>query len=195
MDNFINVYNNALTDEFCDAAVEQINHFIERSENFTKFTDHIKRDNDNGRNDISIFCGHFESSKWITEGLNKSLNKYYNKYCEEYTIGTSFETAYQDKPKLQKSSAGGGFFQWHCEQGGGTSASRFLVWMFYLNDVEKGGKTEFLYQDVQFKPTKGQLLIWPAAFTHTHRAAKDLEEDKYIATGWFHYDNPFNTKK
>ena len=72
--------------------------------------------------------------------------------------------------------------------------------MFYLNTVTKGGHTEFLYQDVSFQPTKGQLLLWPASFTHTHRAAPDLKEDKYIATGWFHYpvenempNNAFNS--
>lgn len=187
MDNFIKVYNNALTDEFCDAAVKEIDKYIERSENFTKFVEHVRNDDDNARTDISIFPGHFESSQWLVDEIRISLNKYYNEFCNEYTIGTKFEDAYRDLPKLQKSSSGGGFVQWHCEQGSGASSSRFLVWMYYLNDVEKGGKTEFLYQDLQFKPTKGQLLIWPAAFTHTHRAAKDLEEDKYIATGWFHY--------
>ena len=65
--------------------------------------------------------------------------------------------------------------------------------MYTLDFINK--MYNFENGSVQFKPTKGQLLIWPAAFTHTHRAAKDLEEDKYIATGWFHYDNPFNTKK
>ena len=188
MNNFIKVYDNALTDEFCDSAVKEIDRFIDRSEDFTKFTDYVKKDKDKSRNDISIFPGHFESSKWLVEGIEDSLHKHYDLYCDEYSVGgTSFNDAYKNLPKLQKSSLDGGFCTWHSEQGAGGSASRFLVWMFYLNDVEKGGKTEFYWYDLQFKPTKGQLLIWPASFTHTHRAAPDLKEDKYIATGWFHY--------
>ena len=34
----------------------------------------------------------------------------------------------------------------------------------------------------------GKLVIWPAYFTHTHRANPDLKEDKYIITGWLETD-------
>ena len=188
MDNFIIEYKNALTDEFCDRAVNDMELLLERAKTFPEFNAHIKHDNDASRNDISFFPAHFESLNYILDELRSSLKKHYSLYTRKYYLeGTLFEDAYLDKPKLQKSSSGGGFTQWHHEHGKGTSSSRFLVWMFYLNNVKKGGKTEFLYQDLAFKPTKGSLLIWPASFTHTHRAAKDLKEDKYIATGWFHY--------
>lgn len=188
MDNFIIEYKNALTDEFCDNTVQDIELLLQRAKANPEFNAHVRHDNDSSRNDISIFPAHFGSLNYILEGIRLSLKKHYSLYAKKYYLeGTAFEDAYLDKPKLQKSSLGGGFHQWHHEQGKGTSSSRFLVWMFYLNNVEKGGKTEFLYQDLAFKPTKGSLLIWPAAFTHTHRAANDLKEDKYIATGWFHY--------
>ena len=95
--------------------------------------------------------------------------------------------------KFQKSSAGGGFFDWHTEQGDSATASRFLVWMIYLNTVEKGGHTEFKYQKRSLKPTAGTLVYWPAGYTHIHRAAPDLGEDKYIATGWFSYNRKKET--
>ena len=59
--------------------------------------------------------------------------------------------------------------------------------MLYLNTVDEGGKTEFKYQDLAIKPEAGTLLIWPAAYTHVHRANPDLVGKKYIATGWFVY--------
>jgi hypothetical protein len=201
MDNFIIEYKNALTDEFCDKAVQDIELLLQRAKANPEFLEHVRYDKDISRNDISIFPAHFGSLNYILEGLRSSLRKHYNLYARKYYLeGTAFEDAYLDKPKIQKSGSGGGFTQWHHEQGKFTSSSRFLVWMFYLNNVKKGGKTEFKYQDLAFKPTKGSLLIWPAAFTHTHRAAPDLKEDKYIATGWFHYpvekkipENSFNS--
>jgi hypothetical protein len=201
MDNFIVEYKNALTDEFCDNAVQDMDLLIQRAIDYPEFKTHVKHDDTNARKDISIFPIHFESLNYIIKGIEESLKKHYDMYAYKYYLeGTSFEDAFINPPKLQKSSSGGGFTQWHHEQGKGSSSSRFLVWMFYLNNVEKGGKTEFLYQDLAFKPTKGSLLIWPAAFTHTHRAANDLKEDKYIATGWFHYpknkkvpENSFNS--
>jgi hypothetical protein len=56
--------------------------------------------------------------------------------------------------------------------------------MLYLNDVEEGGETEFLYLKKRIKPQQNRLLIWPAGFTHTHRGNPPLSNNKYIITGW-----------
>jgi 2OG-Fe(II) oxygenase superfamily len=90
---------------------------------------------------------------------------------------------------VQKYSKGvGGYYYWHseiypkdvqCE-----ALHRVLLFMYYLNDVEQGGETEFLYADKKLKPTKGQMVIAPAGFTHTHRGNIPLSSDKYILTSW-----------
>ena len=59
-----------------------------------------------------------------------------------------------------------------------------MAWMVYLNDVEEGGETEFLYQKRKVKPKKGTILIWPGGYTHLHRGNPPMS-DKYIATGWW----------
>ena len=62
--------------------------------------------------------------------------------------------------------------------------------MLYLNTVDTGGKTEFKYQDLAVKPEAGTMVIWPASYTHVHRANPDLVGNKYIATGWFNFPEP-----
>ena len=60
--------------------------------------------------------------------------------------------------------------------------------MIYLNDIpyENGGGTDFFHQKMSFQPTKGTLVLWPAAYTHMHRGAfLTGDKSKYIATGWF----------
>ena len=59
-----------------------------------------------------------------------------------------------------------------------------MAWMVYLNDVEEGGETEFLYQKLKVKPSKGTILIWPGCYTHLHRGNTPMT-NKYIATGWW----------
>ena len=59
--------------------------------------------------------------------------------------------------------------------------------MTYLNDVEKGGGTEWIHQKLKVKPEKGKTVIWPAEWTHTHRGIVAPKETKYIATGWYGY--------
>ena len=91
--------------------------------------------------------------------------------------------------KMQKTPIGGGYHEWHFEQGDGYSSSRALAWMIYLNAVENGGNTEFLYQQVQEKPEAGKFVIWPAGYTHPHRGNPPYSNTKYIVTGWLNYSD------
>ncbi|MBJ2136731.1 2OG-Fe(II) oxygenase [Paraglaciecola chathamensis] len=86
----------------------------------------------------------------------------------------------------------GGYPYWHSEvypQANSTDAlHRILLFMFYLNDVEEGGETEFYYQDLSIKPRKGTMVIAPAYFTHTHRGNVPISNDKYILTSWVQFN-------
>ena len=85
--------------------------------------------------------------------------------------------------KFQRTRPGEGFHEWHYENSS-DNAYRKLVTMLYLNDVEEGGETEFLYLHRRITPRQGRLLIFPAGFTHTHRGNPPLRGDKYILTSW-----------
>ncbi|MCL2920135.1 2OG-Fe(II) oxygenase [Shewanella litorisediminis] len=82
----------------------------------------------------------------------------------------------------------GGYPHWHSEQfpqaGHNEALHRVVLYMFYLNDVEAGGETEFFYQGRKLMPQKGTMVIAPAGFTHTHRGNIPVSGDKYIATSW-----------
>lgn len=82
----------------------------------------------------------------------------------------------------------GGYPYWHSEvfpQAGHNDAlHRILLFMFYLNDVEEGGETEFHYQNIKVKPKAGRMVIAPAYFTHTHRGNVPVSNNKYILTSW-----------
>lgn len=90
---------------------------------------------------------------------------------------------------LQKYVAGkGGYFHWHSEiypqDDKCEPLHRVLLFMFYLNDVDEGGETEFFYQKLKIAPKAGRMVIAPAGFTHTHRGNMPVSNDKYIATSW-----------
>ena len=82
----------------------------------------------------------------------------------------------------------GGYPYWHSEvypQAQHNEAlHRTMLFMFYLNDVEEGGTTDFVYQDRRITPKTGRMVIAPAYFTHTHRGCKPISNDKYILTSW-----------
>ena len=54
----------------------------------------------------------------------------------------------------------------------------------YLNTVDEGGETEFLYQRMRVKPEQGTLVIHPGGFTHTHRGNPPLKGVKYFMNTW-----------
>lgn len=82
----------------------------------------------------------------------------------------------------------GGYMYWHSETypqlQHNDALHRMLLFMFYLNDVEEGGETEFYYQKMKVKPKQGTMVIAPAYFTHTHRGNIPTSGDKYILTSW-----------
>lgn len=75
---------------------------------------------------------------------------------------------------------------------------RMLTAFLYLNDVEKGGGTNFPDLNLTVMPKKGRLLLWPSVLNEdpskkdytTRHQALDVEEGrKYGANGWIHLRN------
>ncbi|MDT0595665.1 2OG-Fe(II) oxygenase [Glaciecola petra] len=90
---------------------------------------------------------------------------------------------------VQKYEKGiGGYPYWHSEiypkKNDLQPLHRSLLFMFYLNDVDDGGETDFYYQNKSIQPKKGRMVIAPAGFTHTHRGNKPNSSDKFILTSW-----------
>jgi hypothetical protein len=116
--------------------------------------------------------------------VNNHLNNVLGKYLEIYSI-TTYNVLTSVRQKLQKTPVGGGYHTWHCEDFAITSSNRILVWSIYLNDVEEGGETEFLYLNKRIKAEKGVTVIFPANFVATHRGNPPISNDKYLLTGWY----------
>jgi len=89
--------------------------------------------------------------------------------------------------RLQKTEPGEGYHVWHYEADGVQNTRRIIAWTIFLNDVDEGGETEFLHQHKRYNASKGDILLWPSSFTHTHRGNTPLSNTKYILTGWIEY--------
>ncbi len=82
----------------------------------------------------------------------------------------------------------GGYHHWHSEiypRGANCETlHRVLLFMFYVNTVDEGGETEFLYQQQKIAPQTGRMVVAPAGFTHTHKGHVPVSGDKLILTSW-----------
>lgn len=140
--------------------------------------------------------------------INKFLDPAINAYIEKYIHSNVKKFEIMETIEMQHYSPNQAYHAWHSERNylgtqwktlneettAPVELCRHLVFMTYLNDVDDGGETEFLYQDVKIKPKKGLTLIWPADWTHTHRGIVSPTQDKYIVTGWINAADMWNIK-
>jgi hypothetical protein len=132
----------------------------------------------------SAFMLNYASAKY-TSNINQMLKACANHYCSHFST-LKKTRMFSSDIKMQRTPPGGGYHSWHYENGTVECAARELTWMIYLNDIEEGGETEFMYQKRRVKPTVGTVVIFPAGLTHVHRGGFLLgDKDKYIVTGWY----------
>lgn len=191
MNNFIEVYKNAFTKEYCEKVIKYFENMknsgfgLDRMQN-NNLPKHVADDvavRGHGENEINLYNTQEVCSEFNSIFSEIFQNHYSSKYSILRTCGPHRNYAY----KAQKTEIGSGFHIWHAENIDKASSHRILVWMVYLNDVEEGGETEFLYQQLRLKPEQGTLVIFPAAFTHVHRGNPPLSNEKYIITGWVEF--------
>jgi len=188
MTQFIGIYENAFSKEYCERSIKYFDNMKEAG-----FTEHrMKAENTirTEKDDDALFAHdevslNFQSAGQMYKEFNETFWKIYQEqYFPKFSVLKNSGIHGNYAFKMQKTPIGGGYHIWHYEASDRENCQRLLTWMLYLNDVEEGGETEFLYQHLRVKPKQGTLVIWPAAFTHTHRGNPPLSNEKYIITGW-----------
>jgi hypothetical protein len=61
-------------------------------------------------------------------------------------------------------------------------SGRYLVFLWYLNDVEQGGETEFCDLGVRVGARAGRLLMFPPYWMFQHAGLPPRSNDKYIVS-------------
>ena len=117
--------------------------------------------------------------KQYNEVTGRCLEEYIDKF--EHLLHFRYQQVYLN---VQRTLPSEGYHAWHSEDGSLGTNRRILATMMYLNDVDDGGETEFLYQQRREQATAGDVLIFPASYTHTHRGNPPLSGEKYISTSW-----------
>ncbi len=67
----------------------------------------------------------------------------------------------------------------------GEKANRYLVFLWYLNDVAEGGGTEFPELGITVQAKAGRLVIFPPYWLFQHLGQQPISNDKYILSTYF----------
>lgn len=74
----------------------------------------------------------------------------------------------------------------------GEVANRYLVFLWYLNDVSEGGETGFNGLNLEVRPKTGRLLMFPPYWMFQHAGRPPVSGDKYILSTYMLF--PFEPK-
>lgn len=129
-------------------------------------------------------------SKELNNNVIEYIKKYNNMVHSNYNI---FDTNYLSTAsmQLQKYEKNVGKYVYHEDSICNFTERKIrkLTFLWYLNDVDEGGETEF-WSKYCIKPEAGKLVLFPACWTFPHTGKVPISNDKYIITGWLwqHYD-------
>lgn len=179
----IAVYENVYSKKWCDDIIEHIENSPLKPRSKDEGTALFKKDQ---------MCFFTSEDKFSLSFIDNFFKNYWSEYITQYPILNEYGLHTIKFIKGQKTKPSEGYHIWHAERGMSNTANRIAAYTLYLNDVEEGGETEFLYQSLRIPAKQGSLCIFPAGYTHVHRGNPPLTNNKYILTGWVELVPPQN---
>ena len=189
---FIGIYENAFTLKECEDTIKLFENYHKAGYSYSRLLE--GKNTLNSKNDVSVTISPSIELDWDPGFISSFHKRFYDYiypiYNIQYPVLQCLQKHKSKHIKIQKTCPTQGYHVWHCEHNAFPGdRDRVLAWTLYLNDVEEGGETEFLYQSMRIKPKTGTFALFPAHFTHTHRGNPPLSGVKYIATGWIEFLN------
>ena len=190
--NGIEEYRNAFDSDWCKKLIDL---FEERSKmQLTEYQRSGKNQDQRIFMDVASHNKMYHVDSDVVDEFYTTVAKWYEEqYKAKYTILTQEKNiaVCQHSPKgmsIQKSLPHQGYHYWHCETGSISTSCRAVTYTLYLNNVEKGGETEFIYAGIKVKPEEGKLIFFPTNYIATHRGNPLYKGVKYLVSGWYTWD-------
>lgn len=184
--DYVAVFENALDRDFCDQLIAQ----------FEALRGQWYRGG-------SAQSASLAESSWVELNISTIADDAFKgfflaqieKYLARYNdvLGLSrpvpLRVRYEDLRLKKYSNASGDKFQPHFDA---TDAHplRYLVFLWYLNDVAEGGETEFCDLDLRVQARAGRLLMFPPYWMYQHAGLPPKTHDKYILSTYLLFEPP-----
>jgi hypothetical protein len=194
-DPFIYIEENVLSEELCKEIIERFENDPDKEDGITG-----SGVNTNIKNTTEIYMNSVDwidiqkiliaNVKIVLKKYIQSIDKISNYIYDMYILNNLFSDIHDWGFQIQKYERNKGHYRWHNDYKyqevfmgtTGLRTIRICTFIFYLNNVNEGGETEFI--NGKIIPAPGKMAFFPCSWTYPHRGCMPISNDKYIITGW-----------
>ena len=181
--SFVKQYSGLVTQDFCRDVIEKFH------ESDSEYIDREQRPSFSQLNISQRFME--KDPMWVDvqETLTNAFIDAVEKYMNDLDLGPDFPAKYAFEEHRLKMYQNNNHDQFkpHVDVGDYQSARRFLVCFLYLNNVDKGGQTNFPKLDYSVAPECAKILVFPATWQWRHAGLPPVSSNKYIVGTYLHY--------
>lgn len=173
---YVRWYDDALTSQFCEqliaAYTQSVEHHVRREPGWRTGLD------DSAWTELDVTPLADDALKGF---LFKQIEAFLARYNRDVGLSIPIPTSARLAPLRIKCYRPGVAekFQLHFDSINEV-ADRYLVFLWYLNDVTEGGETEFPDLPMKVAARAGRLLMFPPYWMYQHAGLPPLSGDKYI---------------
>jgi predicted 2-oxoglutarate/Fe(II)-dependent dioxygenase YbiX len=183
LEDFIQVFDNVLSDDICDRIVEEYSNSFEWN--------HSTVDNNSVNFDIRkcdsipishefILSNNLEYRKNLDNLIYESVKKAKDRYLEKFkNLYVTADTGY-DLLKYEE----GDFYIQHTDSCG-TTSNRIISCSIQLNDDYDGGEFAFFNREMMIRSKKGSMIMFPSNFMFPHEIMPIIRGTRYAIITWF----------
>ena len=181
--DLILVKENELPNESCDFFIEYFENSNEKLQGQTTTGLNL-----NIKKCLETTIYYCSKTKIFIDILRNAIYKNVDIYMKENNIPYKNIPFYEKNDLfIKKYIKNDGKFEYHDDFHIKDNCVRIITYLFYLNDVEEGGETEF-FGTYKVKPKKGKMIIFPCSWAFPHSGKMPISNDKYIISGWLLVD-------
>jgi hypothetical protein len=184
--NYVLTLDNVLSSKLCDEIIERFENDQSKKPGLVTSSGRSVLDVDLKSSTDLVITG---SDYWkdIDESLYQSSRTCFENYKHvlqehaEFLGGTRDEAYF-----VRKYDTKAGYYGAHADAVSTITLTRKLALIWYLNDVEEGGETEFVNFGYKVKPKKGSAALFPTDWMYAHKGNPPISNEKYIARTFLH---------
>ena len=175
--------HSALDQQTCQDIIQRFRHDDRKAPGITtsgEVMPELKKSMDLGISDLDEWE---DIDRTLFKSLADNLEEY-SKRILEITGDPLWSSEIKDTGYNVKRYRPNDYYNWHVDcQTYIEGWTRTIACIWYLNEVEEGGETEFAFGH-KIVPETGKLILFPATWNFPHRGLSPIKGNKYIITSF-----------